>query len=36
MIKRLGLRISYFVIFVFSLRRCFFDKTDIDAASFHA
>ena len=36
MMKRLGLRISYFVVFFSSLRRCFFDKTDIDAASFHA
>ena len=36
MMKGWGLRISYFVIFFSSLRRCLFDKTDIDAASFHA
>ena len=27
--KGLGLRISYFVVFFSSLRRCFSDKTDI-------
>ena len=29
MMKRLALRISYFVVFLSSLRRCSSDKTDI-------